>query len=362
MKNVLQKNDVMPKENRKIYTGRSLKRCAGMLLVFVVMFVSLGLLSGCSDDNADNGSGNGKVEKAAKVEKDKLEADSVVVAVGDETATYQELLVYMYILKDRYQDTFGDDIWTYQLDNGKTFKQITMEQVISLIAELKIIGSKAEGLGITLSSDEQEDIRQFVKEMYTSVTVQDKEEYLLDEEVMTQIYCENEIADRVYDSFISGVNTAISEEDYRQCSVWYIYLQTSGENQSGVTVTLSQDEIAKRYKEARKLRKRAVAASDFLSFAEANTEAASAQLIFGKGDMSDEFTQAAFALKKGEISDVVTAPEGYYIIYCVNENDAELSAAKKEELISAAQKENFEASYSKWAAGFEVEVSELIMK
>ena len=46
---------------------------------------------------------------------------------------------------------------------------------------------------------------------------------------------------------------------------------------------------------------------DFLSFAEANTESASAEAVVGRGDMSDEFINACFALNNGEFSSVVTA-------------------------------------------------------
>lgn len=322
------------------------------------------LSAGCSgkDENTVESAGSEKTEKAAKVEKKQLEADSVVIAVGDEEATFRELLVYMYILKDRYQDTLGDDIWNYRLDNGKTFKSVTMAQVVSLITELKIISRKAEGLGISLTSDEKEDIKQYVEGLYGSIPEEDKAEYKLDTETMTKVYCENEIANRVYDSCINGVNTSINDDDSRQCRVLYIYLRTSGVNQSGVTVTLSEEEVSKRYKEAKKLLKNAQKTSDLRAFAEANTESDSAELVFGKGDMCAEFETAALALSEGQFSDVVTAPEGFYIIYCMDTNDEELAAAKKEDMIAKAQKENFEAQYKEWATGFEVEVSELIMQ
>lgn len=340
------------------------KMTKGVICIAAAASMMSVLFAGCSG-KGENGGGNtvsGKAEKAVKVEGEQLEADSVVIAVGDEAATYKELLVYMYILKDRYQDTLGNDIWNYRLENGKTFKSVTMAQVVSLITELKIIGRKAEGLGIRLTSDETEDIKQYVQGLYDSIPAADISEYMLDTDTMTKVYCENEIANRVYDSCINGVNTSINDDESRQCRVLYIYLRTSGVNQSGVTVTLSEEEVKKRYKEAGKLLKNAKKSNDLRAFAESNTESDSAELVFGKGDMGAEFESAAFALSEGQFSDVVTAPEGFYIIYCLDTNDEELAAAKKEEMIAIAQKENFEAQYKEWAEGFEVEVSELIMQ
>ena len=86
----------------------------------------------------------------------------------------------MYILKDRYQDTLGDSIWDYKLSNGKSFKSTTISQVVSLISQLKIIGRKAEGLGITLTSDEREEIRQYVSGLFSDIDTSDINKYLLD--------------------------------------------------------------------------------------------------------------------------------------------------------------------------------------
>ena len=184
---------------------------------------------------------------------------------------------------------------------------------------------------------------------------------MIDPDTITKVYCENEIANKVYDSCIDGVDTTISDDESRMCTVQYIYLQTSGINQSGVKVKLSEKNIQKRYKEAKSLRKTAKSTDDFYTLAEANTEAESVEISFGRGDMSDEFTDAAFALKKGQLSEVVAAPEGYYIIYCVEENNEELAIQKKEEMIQEEWKANFEARYVQWAKEYEVEVSPLIL-
>lgn len=317
--------------------------------------------AGCSGPSSKTGGNAGRVEKAEKVEKRKLESDSVVVSVGDETATYRELLVYMYILKTRYQDVFGDQVWSYKVDGERTMRSVAIEQVVNMITEMKVISRRAADLGIEISNDEREDIRQFAQTLLDKADKADVDSYMLDVDTITDVYCENETANKVYDACINGIATNISDEDAKQITVQYIYLQTSGKNQSGVDVVLSQEAVEARRAEAKALRRSAKKAADFKAFAQANTEADEAQITFGKGDMSEAFTNAAMALMPGQLSPVVEAPEGFYIIYCVSSNEPELTVKKREELIAEAQKANFESQYREWAAGYEVEVSPLVL-
>ena len=333
------------------------------VLVGAVLICILMGITACRSEKSieDSGTQNTNIEKASKVESKQLSEDSVVIAVGEEKATYQEVLVYMYILKDRYQDTLGNGIWDYEFGEGKTLKSMAIEQVVSMITEMKVINKKAIELGVDLTGDESEEIRQYASGIFKSISQEDIEEYHLSEEIFTKVYQESEIANKVYDACISGISTDVTEDQAKQVTVQYIYLQTSGINQSGVMVSLSEEEVQRRYEEAKTLRKRAKNCTDFYSFAKANTEADLTEITIGREDMCNEFTEVAFSLDNNELSHVVSSEDGFYIIYCVENNEVESSAAKREELIAAAQKENFEQQYEQWASEFEIEISKLIL-
>ena len=312
--------------------------------IICISICAMCILCGCGRKDKINNtieSDNKNAEKAADVEEKKLSADSAVISVGDEKVRYDEFLVYMYILKNQYENSIGEGIWSYQLPSGRSFESLAKEQVVSLITELKIISRKAKEYGIELDDDEKEDIKKYAETLFSDISEEDKAAYMLTSDNIADVYMENDIADKVYTACIGGIDTNINDEDAKQITVQYIL---TGDAQK-----------------AQKIRVKAEKRKDFAAFARANTEADSIDMTLGKGDMGYEFENAAFALKSGELSQVVQAPEGYYIIYCVSDYEQELTAKKKEEIIAARQQEIFEEQYAEWMGECDIQISKLIL-
>ena len=97
---------------------------------------------------------------------------------------------------------------------------------------------------------------------------------------------------------------------------------------------------------------------DCKTFAETNGDSATIEEIISKQESDKNLVDAAFSLKKGEMSEVVEGDRGYYIIYCVDDNNEEALEQAKEDIILAAQIQIFENQYEEWAKMYEVKISE----
>ncbi|HIJ87336.1 MAG TPA: peptidylprolyl isomerase [Desulfuromonadales bacterium] len=95
----------------------------------------------------------------------------------------------------------------------------------------------------------------------------------------------------------------------------------------GVEANASADEKKKAREKVDKLKKELDGGADFATVAKGNSTCPSAPQggdlgFFGKGQMVAPFEKAAFALKPGEVSDVVETQFGYHIIKLVEKKSA----------------------------------------
>lgn len=101
----------------------------------------------------------------------------------------------------------------------------------------------------------------------------------------------------------------------------------------GADEKATADEKKKAREKAEKLRKELAGGADFAKLARENSTCPSNKQggdlgYFGKGDMAPTFEQAAFALKPGELSDVVETRYGFHVIKLVEKKAPETAPFK----------------------------------
>ncbi|MBI5484455.1 MAG: peptidyl-prolyl cis-trans isomerase, partial [Deltaproteobacteria bacterium] len=98
----------------------------------------------------------------------------------------------------------------------------------------------------------------------------------------------------------------------------------------GVDTSASDEEKKKAREKAEDLLKKIMVGEDFTTIAKTNSTCPSSAQggdlgYFSKGQIDPQFEKAAFALKQGEVSDIIETQFGYHIINVTGRKEAEIA-------------------------------------
>lgn len=307
------------------------------------------------------GCGGKKNSKSSvKLDSGKMQADSVVMAVGNEAVRYSEMMNYAYLLKRQYEGDFGSALWKYTLDKDRTVGDEAKQEIINMVTQLKVIQSTAKKQNVTLSNDEKDEALQKAEKLLESVSEEEKQTYFLTVQGMSQIYEENILANKMFYVSTDDADTNVSDEDAKQVAIQYFLIMTKGTDRAGKEIAMDAATREQTKKRAGELQKEAVKSKDFLGLAKKNSDAQKQELVIGKDSDALEkvAVDAALSLKKGQVSGLIEGEQGFYVIYCVNDNDEDATQSRKEVIIEERQNEMFTKKYNRWLELCEVNISE----
>lgn len=311
--------------------------------------IAVALLTGCAEGKKDS-----------KLETGDISDDSVVMLVGRETVRFSEIKTYCYFLKCQYEDSFGKELWEYPVSSTETIGDKAKQEIVNMITQLKVIRATAEEQGVALTAEEQDQALQQAEELVGNATKKDKKQYSLSVQEVSEIYQENALANKMFYIATDDASTSVSNEEARQVSLQYLEVITNGTDSKGDTVQMSQEEKKEAWERAQNLKNEVPEGQDFLGYAQVNTDASQAEITIGRDTdkLEHKVVVAAFSMRTGEISDVIEGEQGYYILYCVSEQDEEAASRRKEEIIEERQTEMFMQKYAQWMKDKDVDINQ----
>lgn len=303
-----------------------------------------------------------KVEASREEEKEAENSGELMIMIGDERVYYNEAMVYLKSVQKNYEADYGKNIWDVDLmGNGETFGDLIKDEVVKQITELKVIRDKAKEMNINLSEEELADAHGYAKEHYEGLTEEDIDQYLVTRELLEQVYEENMLADKVFETLTINVDTNVSDIESKQITVWHILINSVDYDEEGNKVELSAEAKEAAYDKVVSLLEQAKETEDFYALAEANSQADTIEYTFGRGkgpsEYSSAFEQASFTLKTGQVSNIITTDYGWHIIYCVTDFNEDATIQVKENIIDQRRNKIFSNNYKEWSANYDVVVN-----
>lgn len=323
--------------------------------VICVMLAASLMFSGCGRNKETTK----KTVKSVRLETGDITQNSIVMKVGSTGVKYEEMLNYCYLLKKQYQGSFGKELWNYKIDDNTSIGDKAKKEVVSMVTQLKIIGENAASQGVTLDDDEKDQALLDAEELIKGASEKDKKKYALTIQNVQKMYEDNILANKMFYIATDDADTNVTDEEAKQIKIRYIKLITKGTDKNGRKVNMNAAQKAKTYNRMKEMLREAKKSESFADYAEANTDSRESEVTIGRDTklLDKEAIDIAFSLKKGKMSNVIGGSTGYYIIYCVNDNDEDATYSRKEAIIEERQTKMFKEKYTKWLSDSKVDIS-----
>lgn len=289
-------------------------------------------------------------ERAASVNNGTLKEDSTTISVGKTTVPYSEYKVYYYFMKNQYEDVMTESVWNQNGGTERSIGQDAVEDVVRLIIQVKIICKAAAVEGVTLAADEKEEADYNAKKYLEGIRDEVKQANSMSVPLLTQIFEENKLAEKMYQVVTGKVDVNVTEQDSQAAKVQLIYLKTSAQNKEQVKQKAQQ--LCQQAKSS---------ATSFYPLAKANTQGDEIECLVGRMDSRTNLVNAVLGLKKHAVSDVIEEKDGFYIAYVLQTPNKDTNGAYKNEVVAERQTNAFKDAYKKWSEQYDVKVSKSLL-
>ncbi len=275
----------------------------------------------------------------------KTNQESYVATIGDEKIPLSEFNVYLYDQQKRFEDLGESDIWETEFD-GKKALDIAKENSLTFIQYVKVSLKQAKQMDLSLTEEEQNEslknVDTLYKELPTSIGISEKdyEKILLDRALFGKVY--NEVT-KAYQLSETEFNTFFDSYFEKNKNQY-------GEYEVRLVHTTDKAKAEQCLKEVR----------DSLRFEDAVSKYSQDEnkiLKIKQGTYGTDFDNVLFSLSVGDISDVITTQNGFYVVKVENiiEPDKEkLKESIKEYYIIDKKQAAFDEKYNEWQKNIEV--------
>lgn len=330
------------KERNKTMNFLKKLACLGVLLTMAFSMVSCGE--------------NKKVVLTTGFEKNE------VFRIENISCMLPEIMVYLTNTQNQYEQVYGEQIWE------KGVGDITLEEnvkdiVLARIARIKTLNLMAKSNNVSLNDAEMNKVKVAADEYYDSLSKTERELLGIDKALITKLYKECAIADKVCEHILKDINPEVSDDEARIVTVEHIFMKTYMLDGTGQKVAYTDSMKSKVYSEMQDVLEMAKSGEhSFKSLMDEYSEAEFNTLSFGKGEMDIAFEEKAFNMEKNEISGIVEGTDGYYIIKCINTFDKDETDANKIKIIEKRREEAFYEKYDKFVEGLTRDLNDKVWK
>lgn len=288
---------------------RKQKRCGTRVAaVSMAAVLGMGLLTGC--DSSLGG--------------------SAVFKIGRSSCSLSEAKILLVNYQNQYRDVYGVDLWRSTGESREELETYIKDLTISELAEIYMMAYIGQDQDLELSEEEEDHVKEAAAAYYQSLNETEKSYLDVSEKDVLHLYEQYALAQKVFSALTEDIEPEVSDDEARVMSVMQIY-------------TASEDAAEAAY---RKL----TAGSEFAAVAAVYNKAESTSLSVARADVPEEAEETLFSLDNGTYTPVIPAEDGFYIYYCVNNYEEDLTEQNKATVLEQRMDAAVSTTYDTYTA------------
>ncbi len=291
-----------------------LKKIAACVLAAVLACFTLAGCKGSIDANATGATLNG---------------EEISLGFMNFMAKYQQAAYDM-----SYVMFFGPDYWSQEVSEGETMEESAKAGIVESIELLYLLEDHMADYGIEITQEETDAMKEAAEQFLSGNSKKAIKQMGATQEYVEEMLRLYTIQQKMRTAIQEEADVEVTEEEAAQRTFSYFRVSAVGtEDDEGNTVDYTEEEKTELDKQMKD--QAAAAKKDFQGTADEHEYTVSTY-SYGSDEtsMDEKVIKAADALKEGEISDLITTDDYYYVIRLDSELDEEKTAEKKESLIN----------------------------
>lgn len=246
-----------------------------------------------------------------------------------------------------YSAYLGTDMWNSEAGANEDGVAVTMtdsvkEGILDTVETLYLLEMHMGDYGVTVTDEETAKIQEAAAAFLSANSNKAIKQLGATEEYVARMLRLYTIQKKMQDAVYAEADTNVTDEEAAQRTFSYIRASiTSGKDGDGNSVDYTDEQKAQFETTMKGIASQAK--TDFDGAKEQDENLYSTTYSYGKDDtsMDEAVLAAADALKEGEVSDLITTDNYYYVIRLDSEFDREATDNKKESIVRQRQADHF---------------------
>ena len=308
----------------------------------------------------------------------KVNDNDIVATVNGNNITVKQFQATLALYKESLESMYGSTIWDTEVEDGVKYKDKFKDIMLDQMIDIEAVCEQAKKDGLAPS---EEEVDKAFEELKKNIDEDEEYKKKLEDLGIDDTYLKSQqeqdlIIQKYKENFDENLKISDEEmkkyydehkDDYYKDEVKASHILISTVDDNGKELSESKKKEAK--KKAEEVLKKAKSGQEFSELAkEYSDDTGSASQggdlgYFTKGQMVQEFEDAAFNLKSGEISDIVETQFGYHIIKVYDKIDEQLPFDEvKDEIKTTLTENKYIESIEEISKKAKVEKNESIIK